>query len=565
MALAYSPPGVNVSELFSPSVNPLLAASAQIGIIGLASGYQVGVAQVTFDASGTAKALTAPQNAIFQKVDANHAFEGVRDLLDPTAGSSGTGVYLEGADFTSVLSGDKKTLTVTPGAASIVLTGTTTSSSPTVTAISSTTALAAGMKVTGTGIPTNTTILAVASGTSVTLSNNATATGTGVSLTFIPASALRDNGGVLSFTYRFVPEKYYYATRLDSLSAVEARYGEAFNASGVVTPLSAAASIAFENGAQSIVVQPLFADTTGVRLQPNAGDEDTPGAWQTTLIGLRDIEDVNVLVPAFDSTGLSNTAQLALITACQTHLRYMALQGQYMVLVSGLQAITATQLQTAASALRTSGDTSAEATVLVSPSKFSRALPTGTTITVGGQYAAAGVAGMIAARDVSTPLTRKTLSGFVSVDDPRDKAGKDADAGAGLLVIESRGGNILVRHGLTTDNTATARRELSVVRAKHRMIESIRDTIDTQIIGTVPADGNSPLVVKNAVIGVLESLRSARELVDYANVQARTVTNDPTTVEVRFSYLPAFPLNYVNVIFSLDLSGTATTSATVSG
>ncbi|MDB5280898.1 MAG: hypothetical protein JWR61_5853 [Ferruginibacter sp.] len=563
MALAYNPPGVNVQELFSPSVNPLLAASAQIGIVGLASGYQVGVAQVTFDSAGTPKTITAPQGAVFQKVDTNTSFEGVRDLLDPTAGASGSCVYVEGADFTTTLASDKLTITITPGSGNIILTGTTTNTSPTVTALSSTAGLTPGMTVVGTGIPANTTILAIASGTSITLTNNATASGTGVSLTFHATSNLAANGGVLSFTYRFLPQKYYYATRLDSLGAIEERYGQAFDANGVVTPLSAMASIAFENGAQSIVCQPLFKLTSNVRVQPTTNEAASAGTWQTTLIGLRDIEDVNVLAPAFDATDLDTNAQQALITANQNHVRFMQLQGQYIVLMSGLQSATASQLQNAAAALRASGDVVAEQTVLVSPSRFNRALPTGQQVTLGGQYVAAAIAGMVAARPVATPITRKALSGFVSIEDPRDKASKDADAGAGLLVVESKGASIQVRHGLTTDNTATARRELSVVRAKHRMIESIRDTIDTQIIGTVPADGNAPMVVKNAVIGVLEALRQNRELVEYANVQARTTTNDPTTVECRFSYLPAFPLNYVNVVFSLDLSGQATTSAAV--
>jgi len=90
------------------------------------------------------------------------------------------------------------------------------------------------------------------------------------------------------------------------------------------------------------------------------------------------------------------------------------------------------------------------------------------------------------------------------------------------------------------------------------MIESLRQTIDTQIIGSVPADGNAPFLVKNAVIGVLEALRGTAELVDYQGVQARTLVGDPTTVEVRFSYLPAFPLNFVHIVFSVDLTGATT-------
>jgi hypothetical protein len=98
-------------------------------------------------------------------------------------------------------------------------------------------------------------------------------------------------------------------------------------------------------------------------------------------------------------------------------------------------------------------------------------------------------------------------------------------------------------------------RDLGIVRAKHRVVESVRDTLEEQIIGQVIADGEAPFVVRSAVIGVLEELRIADDIVAFTDVQARTKSLDPTTIEVRFSYSPAFPVNYVDVNFSLDLTG----------
>lgn len=62
--------------------------------------------------------------------------------------------------------------------ANITFTGTTTSGSANLTAVSSTTGLAAGQVITGAGIPANTTILSI-SGSTVTMSANATASGSG--------------------------------------------------------------------------------------------------------------------------------------------------------------------------------------------------------------------------------------------------------------------------------------------------------------------------------------------------------------------------------------------------
>jgi hypothetical protein len=506
MALAYTPPGVNVEELYSPSVNPLLSVSASICLVGPARGYELGVAQVQFATEGGPRTLTAPTGSVFQKVDTDTTFDRVVNVLNPTAGSAASqGGYEEGTDFTTTLSADKRELTVTP----------------------------------------------------------------------VDESDLDNDGGLLRFTYRFVSDKYFEPIRLDSQSAVEARFGPAFDTAGIVTPLSAAAALAFENGAATVVIQPLFKVTGGVAVEPTAAEAAQATNWIDTLNHLRDVEDINIIVPVVGQSdaNVGDATQLAIFEAIQDHCRYMETQGQYIIGIFGedssgdITDATLATLRAHAETLRARYDGfMAEQTVVVSPTRFKRVLPSNNnqTLLVGGQFVAAALAGMIAARPVVVPLTRKQVSGFVEVSMPDyDKPAKDADATAGLLVVEQKGSVIQVRHGVTLNNTDTAKRELSVVRAKHRMVESIRQTLDTQIIGTVPADGNAPVVVKNAVVGVLESLRGGGELVDYSGVEARVLTNDPTTVECRFSYRPSFPLNYVHVVFSLDLTAGEVTTTTL--
>lgn len=505
MALAYTPPGVNVEELFSPSVSPLLSSSANVCLVGLARGYEVGIAAATFDTTGTPVTLNAPIGTVFQQVDTNNMFESVTNLLNPSLGS-GDGEYLQGTDFQVTLPADGKTVTITP-------------------------------------VDTDT-------GT----------TGTQ------PAVV-----GQVRLVYRFVRDNYYTPTRLTSQSQVESYYGPAFDINGIVTPLSAAAALAFENGAASLIVSPLVTNNR----QPTAVEAATANVWEETLLGLRDIEDANVIVPIIGQAdaNVDDTVVHSVHIEVQDHIKYLLTQGQYAVGIFGEDSsgsVTDATLET----IRTHADDLgsryagelAEQTVLVSPSRFTRTLPSNNnrSIIVGGQYVAAAIAGMLAARPVSSPLTRKQISGFTSVVFPQyDKSAKDADALHGCLVVEQKGLIVQVRHGLTLNTTDTAKRELSVVRAKHRMMASIKATLDSQVIGTVPADGNAPLLVQTTVISVLERLRANRDLVSYANVDARTLTNDPTTVEVRFSYRPAFPLNYVNVVFSLDLSvGDITTTIT---
>ena len=66
----------------------------------------------------------------------------------------------------------------------VVLTGTTVSGDATITALSSTANLFAGMEVSGTNIPTGTTVSSITNSNTLELSANATGSATGVSLTF---------------------------------------------------------------------------------------------------------------------------------------------------------------------------------------------------------------------------------------------------------------------------------------------------------------------------------------------------------------------------------------------
>jgi hypothetical protein len=497
MAIAYRPPSVTVSEVVSPTISPLLAAPALVGLVGLSQGFQQRTDQ--FVLSGTT-AIALPGLPVGAAVS---AVDSVKDAIDPTKGSNGA--YTVTTDYTV-----------------------------------------------------------------------STVNGT---ITRVGAGSIAD-GTVVNVTYKYIPVNYWSPIRLFDMGSVESRFGPALDPTGqtIFSPLTYGAQIAFENGADSVVCQPLFkratpGDPTTAITQPDATQTAAVSTWQDTYYVLRDIEDINVLVPIIGQStpNVADATQLSLMQAAQDHAYWMGTQQQYVVTVLGEDSSASNTVAQKATLLTHAGvlrgrygGAPAQQTVLISPTKFERALPSSArTIMVGGQYMACAIAGMLASRPVSAALTRKVVSGFTAVADPRDLQEKNADAAAGLLVIENVRGNLVVRHGVTLDTSSVQTKELSVVRAKHRMIESIRDTIDRQIIGNVIADGNAPAVVSSTVSMVLEGLRQDRDLVDYSGVEARFVSLDPTTIEVRFSYRPAFPLNYVNIVFSLDLtSGTLTPTTT---
>jgi hypothetical protein len=482
--MAYTPPGISVSEATSSSLNISLASPATIALVGLSSGVIIGSEAITL--SGTTPVTLA----------------GV-----PTTATMVSGSITKIVDYNS----------------------------PDI------------------------------SGASYVVTTDYTFNATTHQVTRVSSGSIPD-GSIVLVTYTYTPADYFSPIRLDNMSDVEARFGTAWDTTGTAinSAISHGAQVAFENGAQEVVLQPLFYNNAGVKQEPNSTQHATAATWTDNFNNLFDIEDINLIIPIIGQSqaSVTDSVQLGVIQAAQTYAQRMLFEGNYSVVIAGEDSSASSSvaqkstIQSHASTLRSRlGGALAQQTVLLNISKLLREQPNsfGGTFYVGAQYAACGIAGMLASRPVSQPLTRKVLSGFVGVADSRSKAEKNADAAAGLLVLEQKAQTVQVRHGITLDTTSTAVREISIVRAKHRMIESLSETLD-QLLGDVVADGNAPGVVADTVKNTLEALKTAQDIVDYGTVQARTTSLDPATIEVRFSYKPAFPINYINIIFSLDLT-----------
>lgn len=522
MANAYTPPGVLVTENTSPSVSPFLASAADVCIIGVAgtpASTQTPIQTTdTVILSGTSPHVL-PTLAAINNDAVLVAVQSVKDILNPSVGTPPGSGYASGTDYTAQ---------------------------------------------TGEAGPDG------ANGT----------------ITRVQAGSIPD-GRLVAVTYTYLPTDYWSPIRLFDIGSVESRFGASWATAtspvtgqtyyaGIGSQLSMAARIAFENGAASVICQPLFAratpgDPTTTQVAPTPTQVGNATTWQDTLYGLRPIEDLNVIVPIIgqDGVNVSDGSLLNVFSAVQGHLAYMNSLQQRIVAIFGEDGTiegVGTNTSGLLSTLRTNhaaylqanyGNALSSQCVLINNTVFQRATPggLGTTVNVGGQYAAAAFAGANSARPTSASMTRKPIVGFSGVTDPRTPADKNLDAAAGLMVIEQVKNVLRVRQSNTLDiQNGPARSELAVVRSKFLMMQSIQATLDNQIIGNIIADGNSPMIVRSAVSGVLGLLQQAGVIVGYSQVLASLTNLNPTTVSVSFSYQPAFPLNYVVVNFSLDLT-----------
>src|SRR3982751_4081638 len=95
MALAYRPPSVTVSETVTPTISPLLAAPALIGLVGLSQGYQVRTDQFTLSGTTAVPLPGLPLGATVTSVDA------VKDAVDPSKGQANGAGYTLTTDYTA--------------------------------------------------------------------------------------------------------------------------------------------------------------------------------------------------------------------------------------------------------------------------------------------------------------------------------------------------------------------------------------------------------------------------------------------------------------------------------
>lgn len=508
MAQPYVPPGVTITEAVAPQVVPLIASASDVVLVGVALGHQKRTDQVRLT---EAEGIGVPVKLPFLASIPGSKLESVLSVISATNPSEGEN---EGKGFKETayeVDSEEGTINL----------------------------------VAGKGIKPNT---------------------------------------LINVTYTYVSADYYNPIRLFNFNEVQNRYGQALatNEDGeFLSPLSLAAQKAFESGASSVITQPLFHTSDGTIVYnsggfitnaefPTAKQVSEASTWETTLQALNLVEGIDIIVPVVGQGEAEGKVKDGSITAIfkavlgyeqQRNAEEQFIFGCFGEDSTGEEGLDAT-LHAHGTELRAyaNGDLASQ-NLLLNVGNFSVSLPEGGEKNVGGQFAAAAVAGALASRPVASSLTRKGLNGFTKINDLRTPSQKNEDAGEGLFVVEQiPGGTIRCRHAITLDNThGASRSEISVVRAKFTMVESIRQTLENQIIGQIIADGNSPIIVRSAIVGVLSALQSAGSLVGYKTPVVAIASLEPTTITASFSYRPAFTLNYIDIVFALDLSSQTVT------
>lgn len=356
---------------------------------------------------------------------------------------------------------------------------------------------------------------------------------------------------VVSVTYQYTDTNYHTVQWLDDFDTFQDMYGPAFDPQdgSLASPLTLAAQLAMQNGANELY---------SIALNPAAGN--ITQQFLAAYDQLQAVPEANLIVPLFDGattdppiSGMCN--QLAgwlLNEANDANLR-MAIVG-----FDSNWDPTTTELSHMATTL------SSKRTVFAWPHRLQIYNGIGNhAVTIDGFYLAAAYAGILQAQRPQDPLTRKHPRGFLSmesgIEQTLTKSVKNRLSASGIAVTETdRRGRMVVRHGLTTDwDGGILTREISLVRAADALYKVVQQTLEEAgLIGTPISPGTS-LNVKAITSGALEVATISGIIYDYSNLKVRQQvppSGDPTVIEVKFAYKPTWPLNYILVSFTVDLT-----------
>jgi len=177
---------------------------------------------------------------------------------------------------------------------------------------------------------------------------------------------------------------------------------------------------------------------------------------------------------------------------------------------------------------------------------------TGKIETLDGYYVAVALAGAASSRSVEEPLTRKPLLGFLSLPNKFTDDFMDILAGTDRLCVIEERKDVIVRHGLSTALQTSAYKEISVRRIEDHIMQEIRDSLDAQFIGK-PSRPDTAAQIAAACGSLLANYVEDGLINGYANVGCDRDPGDPMVYNLSFDYVTAYPINIINIQYSLTL------------
>lgn len=347
-------------------------------------------------------------------------------------------------------------------------------------------------------------------------------------------------GDYIQVSYQYTNAAYYTPRNFYTYADMVAAYGAPFNTSTgtIQSGLSLMGQFAFLNGAYLVVA--CAVESTSGPGNASVGD------YTNTLAQLADNGLIAVVVTDSGSQPFEEFVQEHVDQQSSNRFERRAILG----LDGTTVPVPSSQRIIDAQALTD------QRIMLVSPATFVHYSPElSTTVTLGGQYISACLAGITVKQDFQVPLTRKTLTGWSAIGEIEPEGQKNLESQNGLCVVEqTTAGQIRVRHGVSTDPTDLISREWSIIGQQDAMVYTLRSYLESDNLIGQPIYPYTLQNVKGSAEAALQELIVEGLIVDYTGLTCRQLLTNPDVLEVSFQWAPTFPLNYIVCTFSITLS-----------
>lgn len=356
------------------------------------------------------------------------------------------------------------------------------------------------------------------------------------------------DGATVVVNYNYTDSTYFTPLVANSFDMVRRTFGAPFDQDGNITsPLTLAARIAFENGASRIMCLATPGDADAV------DPDDLVSAYNKLLAQ----EAVSMVVPlpvGINGTTASPGDVHRVGTDLKNHLRQAEADGIYQVGIIGCERQVSIDPADVAQAIKS------RRIMLAWPNRmefYNSAL--GQTIEIAGYYLAAAYAGTLAALPVQFPLTRKRIASMSAIPavvaNEMSMEVRDGWSQRGVAVTErSTNRGLICRHGVTTDTSSVLTREFSLIRARDAKLRLIMSALDSAELIGAPIVAETPSRIRGIVTNALETCLSNEVIVGYDGVSVDQIELDPTVIQVRYTYQPTFPANYILITFGVDIT-----------
>ena len=378
----------------------------------------------------------------------------------------------------------------------------------------------------------------------------------------VNSSSNVSDGDQVTVVYNYADITYYQPQVFADYQSVINSYGQPFlstvptapGASQVANPLTLGCLIAFQNGANTVIAVALNAGDGNLQAQLKAAYTKLANNYSVTIVVpvlTDDLTPPSGSVAAYAQTlaGDLNTACVADSNNGYPQIGFFGLPRNYLESDVSIEVLTASL--------------ASERLVLVYPEiVILYNSITGQTFNASGCYLAVALGATLSSLPADTGLTGQQLTGFNGLTQAEVSAMTPSfmnaiAAGGGCVVTQNWRGQLICRHGLTTDITGINRSEISMVRQTDTLMVAVQLGLqDTGLIGS-PITADTVATVQAAVTGILEQSIANQVIVDFTNLvvqQQVYPSGNPTVIAVSFQYLPAWPLNYITVTMAIDLS-----------